>query len=544
MKTTPGETELRIDYHLPVLENMQYVFFPNGDQPLPTKAADRRQLLYRKDIAVPCVSSYNKKTNCGITIFSPLEIDKPWLAFIVDRSNIVVSNRRLRLSSMNRVNTAITIVTHGGDWRPGLAYLLANYPDHFYPKSKHVIEGEGWYYLADAFDDDHQIQEASAAHTSWTEIHGHFPFYGLYVPEVKEWSIIFDSDNYDLIDWDKGLGRKKNNVTRMRQAIDKWHKQGIQVYLYFQCFEAWYRYALQYFQQSIAKDKYGNPLPGWKYTFLMNPDPEYEWGNHIVNQIAELLRVYQNVDGIFYDRMDYWHYDFDHEDNITFVDNRSAYTLALAQEKINGKIFDLLHQNGKGIWGNGPASIEVCKNLDGVMAERYKTNLFRLQYLTLVRPFIFLAYDREPRDTEEKLKNALLCGAFPSITMGTGFCKKLDEKYRPLFDLIRNRKWVLHEDPISIPENLLGNIYQTPGGDYVVILIDPNESQLSATNISYNVEIAVRVPNIEQINYAYLHSADWSGIRSLSIDKHNNAIYITLPQHTTASVVVLSQKQR
>jgi hypothetical protein len=539
----PRETELRVDYCLPLLRNLQYVFFPNGDQPTPTKNIGKKQLVYRTDLAIPFCTSYNNKSDYGVTIFSPLEISKPWLAFITDNRNLIISYQRLRLSNQESIKTAITIVPHGGDWRPGLDEMLSEYPDYFQPVSEHTLEGEGWYYLADAFDTANKIEGLSNTRVAWVELHGHFPFYGLYMPEKSEWGIIFDSPDYSLSDWSKGSGRKMNSYARMKNTIDIYHRFGIQVYLYFQCFEAWYQYAQKYFERSIARDKYGDPMQGWKYTQLMNPDPSGAWGKHIEQQITEILKIYPDIDGIFYDRMDYWHYDFAHDDGITIVDNKPAYTLGFAQQKINESIFQMMHANNKGIWGNGPASIDVCKNLDGVMAERHTSNLLRLQYLAIARPIIFLAYDREPKETEDKLKNALLCGAFPSITYGNDQCQQLDQEYRPLFDLIKNRKWVLHENPIEVPKEFLSNVFQVPGGNYVAVIIDPKKSHLNPAKPTYNIPVIMRIPDAEEIKSVRLLSADWPGTQRLNFEKRDNALYLTIPKHLTTSVVYLTHER-
>lgn len=538
------DKEIRTDYRILFSDDIQNIFFPDGKDVRSAQKPGKEFLIYRKDLAVPLTALYGNADGPGLSIYSPFEIRKPMLKFLRDERSMIVSYQNLRLTGGGSLKTAIGIVPHGGDWRPGLEALLEMYPQYFYPAVDATLEGEGWYYLSDAFDGEQRIKELRASRVTWTELHGHFPFYGLYMPDVSEWGIIFDSGEYSLNDWNAGSGRKTNNYARMKATIDTWHKHGIQVYLYFQCFEAWHEYAEKYFGTSVARDEYGNPLPAWKFTHLMNPFPGGAWGKHIEHQVRELLRRYPAVDGIFYDRMDYWHTDFSHDDGITMVKNKKAYTLAFAQQEINEVIFEILHEANKGVWGNGPASIELCKNLDGVMAERYASNLFRLQYLAVARPFIFLAYDRQPRETEEKLKNALLCGAFPSVTYGDVQCQQIDAKYRPLFDILKSRKWVLTEHALELPDRLRGNIFQTPDGDYVVVIVDPEASQLAAMKPMLNVPVVVRIPLAAQIRYAYLLSADWPSRHELTLTKRGGSIHLSLPKHLTASAVLLTNTKQ
>jgi hypothetical protein len=275
----------------------------------------------------------------------------------------------------------------------------------------------------------------------------------------------------------------------------------------------------------------------------MNPDLKGKWGKYIIQQAKDVLKKYPEVDGIFYDRMDYWNYDFAHNDGITMIDNKPAYMLGFALEKINKKIFDIFHKSGKAIWGNDPTSIEVCKNLDGIMAEGSLRNLYKLQYLALVRPLIYLPYDKTPKETEEKLKHSLVCGAFPSITYGGEECQKLDEKYRPLFELMRNRKWVLTSNPIEVPERFMANIFQIPDSNYVAVIISPEKSQLVAHPYEYNIPVRINLPDAKVIKYAYLLSGDWDGIVILNFKKEDNSINISIPKHLSTSVIYLSRKE-
>jgi len=276
----------------------------------------------------------------------------------------------------------------------------------------------------------------------------------------------------------------------------------------------------------------------------MNPDPQNQWGQHIIGQATEIIKKYPEIDGIFYDRMDYKDYDYAHSDGITMLNHRPAYMLGFAQERINEILFDLFHRNMKCIWGNGPTSIEVCKNLDGIMAERKLSYLFKIQYLGCARPIIFLPYDNSPYDTEEKLKNALLCGAFPSTTYGGEACKVLEKKHSPLFDLIKGKKWVLTANPLEIMPEHRGNIFRTPEGDYVIVIVSPNKSQLTPHPYEYNIPITINVPDAYNIEHGYILSGDWQGVNSLTFRKTRSRISVVLPYHLSTSVLYLTKTRK
>ncbi len=538
------EQEVFLNFKIPAVKKMSHLFYPAQDTVFSINKISTQIRTYRRSFLIPIFCVYNSEEDYGLSIIAPFEISKPSLTFSADKENLIVTYNHLRLTENRKIKVAIYVVPHEGGWRPGLNFLLNKYPEYFYPAVENTKIGEGWYYLGNPFDNKNKIMQLKNHGVKWIELHGHFPFYGLYTPKQKDWGIIMNSDKISLNNWEKGVGKKSNSYKNMQNLINLWHKYGIQVYLYFQSFEAWHQYAEKYFAVDIARNKWNRPHSAWKLCNLMNPDPMSKWGKYIIGQAKDLIEKYPMIDGVFYDRMDYWEYDFAHDDGITMIDDKSAYMLGFALEKINETIFDIFHKNKKGIWGNNPTSIEVCKNLDGIMAEIHPSALCKIQYLGLVKPIIFLTKDRTPKETQEKLKYALLYGAYPSITFGDVKCQKLDEKYVSLFDLIKNRKWVLSKNPIEIPEGFRGNIFRTPTGDYVAIIISPVKSQLIPHPFEYEIPIIINIPDADEIKHVYLLSGDWSGVNTIDFKRKKTALKINLPYHLSCSSILLSKKRK
>jgi hypothetical protein len=536
--------EVRVDFIFPFAQIIDSLFTPEADMPTNLRDFSAKEIVYRKDIYLPIITLYNKTADVGISIIAPLEMAKPSLTFSIKQGNLIVSYHHLRSSSEMKARTALLIVPHDGDWRPGLVFLLNEYPEYFYPSVDNERIHEGLFYLSFPFKKEINVKEMHGRNVKWVELTGYFPFYGLYIPESPEWSMVFDSDDVSLARWETGAGGNKNSYGQMKHIINLWQKYDIQVYQYFQSFEAWQQYAREYFADDIAVDADGNPLRAWRYTNLMNPDPQSKWGQHIIGQAKEILGKYPEIDGIFYDRMDYKDYDFAHSDGLTMIGQKPVYMLGFAQERINEVLFDLFHNNRKSIWGNGPTSIEVCKNLDGIMAEKKLNYLYKIQYLGCTRPIIFLPYDSLPHDTEAKLKNALLCGAFPSTTYGGKECKDLEGKYKPLFSLMTGKNWVLTPRPLEIAPGHKCNIFRTPEGNYVIIIVDLEKSQLTPHPYEYNIPITINVPDTQNINYGYILSGDWHGVNSVAIRKTRSSISIILPYHLSSSVVYLTKTRK
>jgi len=554
LSTELSAREVNIDFSLPLLSKMEKAWWTSDNAPFELAALPVQKIIYRQNVVIPGISVYNSSQDFGFTFAGPFDLPKPGLsfAFYINKEGrpLVVSNFYLHTAKNEPARQALYIVPHEGDWRPGLAWMLKTYPSYFYPVAKHTIDGEGWYGMGDPGNKESEIKKMASQNVAWQEFHGHFPFYGLYVPDIEEWAIVMDQDKIGLDVWEKQVPTegvlaqtRKNSYKNTRELIDLWHKYNIQVYLYFQSFEAWNPYAEKYFPDDIARDASGAPHGAWYYCRLMNPDPAFPWGKHIAAQIKKLTEVYPKVDGIFYDRDDYCNYDFSHDDGVTRMEDNPCYMLGFAQEQINKIIADTLHPLGMGIWTNGPTSIEVCREIDGIMSEAVGQAPY-LQYLGIVRPLILLPYDRSPEQTEEKLRLALWTGHFPSITYGGGKSRKIEDKYRPLFSLLKNKKWVLYPHALTLPEGFKGNIYQSPAGDYLIAVVNPQKSQITSGVFSRDIPVKVRVPDAKEIKFCYLISADCMGVNKIDFSSRGEIIDISLPYHLVSSLVVLSKKPK
>jgi hypothetical protein len=538
------DQDIDLGFKLPMTRSMNKLFYPGIDQALDLDVSSHVIFAYRNHFYIPVVTGYSPIQDWGISIVAPFEIPKPGLQISVEKKEITVSYQHLRCKPRHKTTVAIEIIPHKPDWRPALGYILKKYPEYFYPAIDNMNVNEGWFYLSFPFVNEKKMQELETRGTSWVELHEYFPFYGLYAPDEEEWTIVIDSDDLSLDRWRKGNKDRDNGYKYMNDLIDQWHKHGVRVYLYFQSFEAWHQYAKAYFPDDIALDRNGNALASWKFTSLMNPDPANKWGKHVLSQASELLRQYPHIDGIFYDRMDYHGYDFAHTDDVTLIDGEPAFMLGFAQERISEKLYEFFHTRGLGVWGNGPTSIEVCQNLDGIMAEKSLRNLTKLQYLGLVRPIIYLPYDNLPIETEQKLKNALICGAFPAVSFGGERCQNLERKYAPLYQLIKNRTWVLEPSPIILPENVQGNIFKDPKGDYIVVIISEDKSQLPPHPFQHDLNITVHLSDLSDIKYAYLLSGDWTGINQLPIVRRGGDLQIKIPCFLASAMILLSRERR
>lgn len=550
------DREVNIDFILPVLSSAEKAFWaaPN----IPVKVADMRtqQIVYRTNTYLPWVCVYNEKTDLGLSLIAPPDLPKPGLTFAMETTSspkrIRVSNHHLRMGVQHPAQASLLIVPHEGDWRPGLGWLSQTYPDYFQPVAKRVTDGEGWYSMSSPTTGEDEIKDAASRGVTWQEFHGHFPFYGLYLPERETWAVAMDQDAISLERWEKRNTPElfQNSLSNMRAKIALWKKHGIQTYIYYQSFEAWHQYAEKYFPADIARDAAGDPCIAWQFCNLMNPDPASPWGKAILQQLDRIIATYPDIDGVFLDRDDYRDYDFSHDDGLTMQSGRACYMLGFAQEKAVREIGARLHKRELGIWTNGPTNLEVCKGVDGIMSEAVGAMANLTQFFGLERPMICLPYDADAVSTEIKLKACLSGGYFPGATGAApgSPSRTLEDKYTPLFRLMKGRKWVLTAHAITVPESVQGNLFQAPNGDYLATVVSEKPTQVVSAGSSpamvRGMKVKVSVPGSGSIRYCYLLSADYRGASELPFTRTGSSLNTTIPLHIAASLLVFSTKPR
>jgi hypothetical protein len=553
--------EANIDFSFPAIANMGYAFWTKVDAPF--KLPMTRTVTYRgRPVVLPVLIQYNNTSDIGLSFVSPFELRKPGLRWEMKNDSFIISNYYLRLSTVHPCSAAVYIVPHEGDWRPGLAWIYDKYPSYFNPVSESVIKGEGWFGLVDETTGPDYFEYLRQYGVKWVEFYSHNPFFGVYAPPDKDTWIIINEEN-DTMSYDNWLNDVEMDSWRHtsydsnKTKIDYLHNDSIQTYSYFQSFESWIQYADEVFPDQYARDANGYPIPAWRHCYLMNPDPDAEWGKHIISQMDILLDSYPNMNGILYDRDDYCDYAYNYSDGVTMIGPDSVYMLGFAQEKINNTLLKLVHEHDsgtadKGVWTNQPTSVEVCKDMDGIMSEDIVQAPYQ-QYLGISRPLILLLKDTTLQQTEEKLKTALLTSHFPCIAWfgAESACIDIDKKYQPLLALYKGKKWVLYPHALQLPEGIRGNIFQTSDSDYLVPMIDPErysskiypEPEATHDIFRHDRWAKVKVRDSLELEYCYLLSGDYKGINQDTIYK-DSGLEIRVPAHRVSSLIQLSKEPR
>ncbi len=546
------DREMNIDFVFPILATFDKAFWTRAGAPFDIARLSPQNLIYAAGAMVlPLVSFYSSVRDAGFSFVGPLDRHKPRLSFKFNQagdggSSLVVGNEHLRCGVATDARAGVFLVPHAGDWRPGLDWVSRQYPEYFESVAPRVTGGEGHFCYGGPYSNStpDKMQVCAENGVTWDEFHFHFPFYGLYAPlDRNDWASVWDQDSsWSLSEWeaDTAVGRGRTGYANNQAQMSAWHDVGVQSYVYFQAFEAWHQYSERYFAGDIARDQNGDAYPAWVSCTLMNPDPGSLWGQHLLGQLDKMLDMYPEMDGIFLDRPDHNRFDYAHSDGVSMITDRPVYKLGFALEEIDDLLFSALHDRGKGVWANGPTSVEVTKGVDGVVSEFVVGAPF-LQYLAVRRPFVLLAFDKLPRDAEEKLKMALRTSGFPMWTLGGAECQRLESKYRPLFAHFPGRHWVLSPHVVATPPDVEGNVFETPSGDYLVTLVAPARSQLEAYAFRHDNPVVVNIADIEEIAGCYLLSGDYRGVNVLDCNISDGAGRLDIPVHLVSSMAVLTK---
>jgi len=427
---------------------------------------------------------------------------------------------------------SLLISAHQGKWREALGWYAEKYAPYFQPDPK-VRQHDGVYAISTPYDRDPDESKAeprmagrAERGVKWMELHGHFPWYGLYVSPTEPWQGHHESGELTF--------------EKVRRYIKLAQKYGITVHVYYNIVDGQIPYVTKEFPESIARDEAGKYIPAFHDCYLMNADLDLPFGKHCLEQFSKLLDTYSEADGVFFDVYGrHYDIDFSHDDGITMVNNKPAYCIKFAYMRLMEKILPMLRQRGMVFSANKPEGIEVMRGIDYIMADEGldSDRVEAMSYYALFKPIIVLDGQIATR-AEPVFKTCLRLGMFYNDLDPDRALPQADEAqqrralaaleaYGPLFKHLPGRTWVLSANALELPDGVEGNIFRQPDGDYIVTLVSRDRS------------IFDDLPPRTQVC-----SADYQGARAATIDRDGQTLTITVGQHKTASVLLLKRAKR
>jgi hypothetical protein len=591
-KTAGPDRTIRVTHFAPLPVGHYDAWAPISDAPFPVKpyvpfAIDYGQSTSgavgegRGRTTIPMMVFYSRRTNRALAFTSPFEVPAVRIRFLNntgaaadfywnsrqypmrERPYFQVSNENLGARDRNDIETGLLISTHPADWRPALGWVYSKYRKYFDPDPGfEKWDGAfvmGYPLMRDSYTEE-KLREIYAGRQArgsrWEELHGHFPWYGLMIPDagVKSWTCESHPSPGPTMPREKIAAHAR--LTR---------EFGIGTFLYYNTTEAENWYAQKEFPESVAKAESGKPVgafraerfPDKRACWLMNADPASPFGQHMIRQARQMVETYPAAAGFFWDVYGRsYMFDFAHDDGITMVNNKPAYYPEFMFHRLMREhIRPLLRGKGMHITANKPVTVVSCEGLDGIMAmedapaEESPAWITAQSYLGLNRHVMI--FEARAASAERMYLHCLRYGMLTTDVSGTaaggtalaqGGDMNLAGRYRPFIERLRGKQWIFHPRALELPANTYGNVFRMKDGSVMATVVSAWRHLRKAEGWDENLEVICRLPDAEAMRHVYVSAIDLGATAKVEPARSGDTLRIKLPRHGKATAVVLSAR--
>ncbi len=550
--------EAAVELRLPWLKRPVRVLAPGGDDRHQTDFSRPLAFGYRaagRGLAMPAVVVYRPEDDWGLSVLADFALPiRGFEVKIDDREPALVARRvHLRLEPEKPVTVSLILHGHEGDWRPGLGYLVQRFPEFFVVADPRVPKLHGSFVCSGLTPPDKTIAAWKAQHVQTVEVHGTIPFYGQHLPLGDEWTVFADDQWHRLRTADDPqkptedapwqvvhryvtAKRPPNmSVAKVNDYIRRLHAQGIHAVMYFNPTESWKLWVKENYPQDLVRNAAGQPTPVWYESYLVCPNPESPWGKHLLDEFAKMMDLYPEADGFFMDQSCYDHLDFAHDDGWSIYNGRTGYRMGWAIGQLSQRCRKMAKARGKFLWWNGPYQVEIASFAEGMMAEAGNESQVRcIQYLTMGgRACCTLSHAGEVT-----FQNCAAYGLYPTAMSGP--LVRLAQRYWPVVELFRGKRWEFAARAFDPPPGAKGNLWRLPDGNVLASVVTGGRS-VDGEEFDLNVPVTIRLPDAADFHAAYFLSPDLLGKRRLAFERQGQAIRLVLPRHRSASAILLAK---
>jgi hypothetical protein len=532
---------------------------------------------------IPMTVFYSREKKRAICFTAPLEIPAVRIRFLNntsaeadfhwnsrqypqrERPYFQVSHEYLGIRNTRDLITGLLISVHPADWRPALGWVYSQYQEYFDPQSTFdawdgvYTSGSEW--MKDSLteaDIDKGYAGRRDRGNRWEELHGHFPRYGLMIPEpsVKSWSC-------------ESHPRPGSTMTREKIAAHASiaRQFGVGTFIYYNTTEAEHWYAQQAFPDSIAHAESGKPLGAWhaadypdrRACYLMNSDPATSFGKHMMQQAEAMVNAYPAIAGFFWDVYGRSYlFDFAHDDGITMVDNKPAYYPEfMYQRMMRQHVAQLLHNKEMCVTANKPVTVASCWGVDGIMSSEDVTpeenpGWIAAQCFLGLNRHVMILSGEGARDPELLFLHCLHYGMFYSDVNTTdahagnltpeqaAHRADLVQKYHPFIDRMRGKRWIFHPHALELPPYTAGNIFRLKDGSVMITMVSAWRHLRKVENSDANLEVICRLPDAGRMKNIHATAIDLKQSWPLEPTRDGDALKLVIPQHGKATVILLA----
>jgi hypothetical protein len=252
--------------------------------------------------------------------------------------------------------------------------------------------------------------------------------------------------------------------------------------------------------------------------------------------------TYPTLRGFFLDCFRHYEIDFGHDDGVTVVNNRPAYSINFSYDDIEEKVKKILHKKNMCTFANKPQSIRSMRWCDGMMLEG-NGDQFEEKYFwsAISKPIIFL-WTTNQNSIDENYRRSILHGCFPKmIGKESGATakevKRLD-RYMPLFEQFKRRTLCFDPDPIRVPKGSRTKLY-TVGRDYIAGIINTNVDEgerMKYAGIPHAIFRVQKAHDVGRVGVMYPGDKKFTNVKFsfdgtfivVPMEKYNNCAVIKL----------------
>jgi len=473
-----------------------------------------------QEIILPMVSHYNRRLDVGYSMLEPIDAVVPAAKFAFNNADkcfnwgsmhkdirsapvLEAINYYIGLVGRRVMRTKVMLMFHAGDWRCGLGKVYRRWKEYFDPFNDAIYEREGVFICGGVHNAD-DIDKMLRMGIKTMEVHGHFQDYCDYFQEGKDrWYRISVKEGIrrkllqqrggDTGARDLGGNRLAEQVeeflathsdeeiaeflgtsveklyhTRrdITERLGRLEKAGIRTHWYFNYTDGYRPRVEKQWPDSISRDEDGQPIPsGWYMCHNMNADPRFSFGKFCYESARKIFDTYPMLCGFFLDCFRHYEIDFAHDDGVTVVNGKPAYSINHSYDDIERLIKTrIMKPRNLTSFANKPVSIRTMRYVDGQLLEgdgdQYEEKFF---WASIASPMFFM-WTSGKRPLDEYLRRAVLHGCYPRNSEFTEANIRLYQKYLPLYAQFHRRVLCFEPDPMRPPAHSRGKLYTVPDG--------------------------------------------------------------------------------
>jgi hypothetical protein len=443
-------------------------------------------------ITLPMVTLLAPEEDLGLSLVQSPEdplIEMKLMTTTEGRVSLIRSGQRFGAGRAS--HWAMNLIPHRGDWRSGVAWMAARYPDFFEPPNPRVQAMAGAAaYTGEEKPVDVERLKRMAFRILW-KLSDDYAYMGMFLPPLTNadarWERTSDAGD------PPGYKPQWTSFRRLNDFAAYLRTNGFYLLSYFNTTE--FGKAMTNVEVSSSEtrdpDLWKNPsaylkarMPDaaiqppavvWQGGWAVDPgDPLYM--NYLLEQANRHLVMVPDSAGLCIDRADYLcNFNMNADDGVSWHDGRPARALAQSWRTLMERLGPLMHENDKVIFCNlMDPRLDLARQLDGIYDEfgNQPAVLNGAALLCLHKPLLAWTRNDDPL-SDLFFQRHLYLGAFPTAPypLNNHCIQPSPERdqwyldYGPLFNLLRGKQWVLEPYCVAVAGGAAkANLFQVTDG--------------------------------------------------------------------------------